>query len=141
MKYLLFATPLLISLFFLGCSTPPPQPIPDTEPDQWEDTGALGSWRTTTGFGLKEEYALVDAWKKAMQSCLEDNIDYDYLETRKGSIDRLLTENWQSYTSGDWRSPQRENIVYGWDREENSITIRVRLKEDKLLYDVDNLIR
>jgi hypothetical protein len=98
-----------------------------------------GEYIVATGKGSRRRSAIVRAWKKAMMKFLTNNVDTDYLETYESQVERLIDENWQSYTCGHWQYLKPHNIVYNWDYQEREITIRVRVKESKLLRDVKRL--
>ncbi len=106
--------------------------------DRYEEED-LGDCYEVTGVGLREEYAIVDGWKKAMMEFLRDNMDYDDLQTHEQKIQKWLNDNWKDYTTGKWDRLSRREIIYAWDRDRQEITICVNLKEDRLLKDIRRL--
>jgi hypothetical protein len=113
--------------------------------DDWEDESVepedenTGDTIEATGKGRKKSYAIADAWKKAMMMYLDENIDADDLEANAQKIEKWLDENWQKYTTGNWQRLTREQVVYNWDRDEREMTIRVTIKGDILLRDIERL--
>ncbi len=110
----------------------------DRDRDRYDDRDQGTSYEVT-GFGLREEYALADAWKKAMMECLRDNLDYDDLQTHEQKIQQWLNKDWKQYTTGKWDRLKRYQIEYAWDRDAQEITVRVKVKEDRLLKDIKRL--
>lgn len=108
------------------------------EEDEYDDDDRDDLIRAT-GKGSRKKYALANAWRKAIMRYLEDNMDEDDLENNEQKIEKHLDENWQEYTTGNWKRPKRRNIVNAWDRDEREITIRVRIEGSRLLRDIKRL--
>jgi len=111
----------------------------DDDRDEYDDDDDRGGLIRATGKGSRKKYALANAWRKAIMKFLEDNIDEDDLEAHEQKVEKWLDENWQEYTTGNWKRPSRRNVVAAWDRDEREITIRVRLEESRLLKDIKRL--
>ncbi|BBM85942.1 hypothetical protein [Candidatus Uabimicrobium amorphum] len=90
-----------------------------------------GNWYVVTGKGSIPRGAIARAWRKAMLQYLKKNYDSSDFEAHENEIEQHLAENWREYTIGSADKPQ---IVKRFNRRQ--ITIRVRIKEDKLLKDI-----
>ncbi|WP_372369372.1 hypothetical protein [Candidatus Uabimicrobium sp. HlEnr_7] len=75
--------------------------------------------------------AIARAWRKAMLKSLQKNYDRNDFEAHHSEIEQHLYKNWRDYTVGSIDNPA---VVKKFDGRK--ITIRVEVKEDKLLKDI-----